>query len=202
MLLRKLKPDQKGFTIPELVLVMAISIMVSLTFLTFFTNAFKGYLGLQSDGTAFSELASQSQRVAAVLRGLTDITEASADDITIYGYFFPSDTYVSYIHYYKNAAGTILYADVTPMTANPPIGTQITSETKTYTIISNLYKLNGVSTFVYLDSLGNPLPTPIASLHSIKGITINLAAPQTSQNSSGNASLSLEVSLRNRKSNL
>ena len=61
-------------------------------------------------------------RVATVLRGATDINSAASADITLYSYFYPTDTYVSLVHYYLQTSGKVtqLMADVTPLSANPP----------------------------------------------------------------------------------
>lgn len=192
----------RGFTLVEVLVTMLLVGIISTTAFTFFNTSFNQYLALQQDGMVFGDLAQSSQRIAQVLRGLTNITAASADGMTIYAYFYPNDTYVSLINYYKNADGTALYADVTPMTANPPNGTPIAANKKTYTIIGSLYKNAAVSTFVYQDSAGTTLALPIADLHTIKEITVNLAVPVKSPTASGNDAVSLLVSLRNRKTNL
>lgn len=196
------EPSQQGFTVPELIVVMVVIGLVVASMFTFLTASMKRYMALQQDGTAFGSLAAETQRVAAVLRGLTDISSASSDDITAYAYFYPTDTYVSIVHYYKNAAKTQLLADVTPMTANPPIGTPITANKKTYTIIPTLYANASTATFTYLDSLGNTLVTPISDLHTIKGIKITLSAPADTITKDATTTMSLQISLRNRKTNL
>jgi hypothetical protein len=197
--LNKSALEQKGLTIVEVVVAMALAGLMSITLFTFFNTSFSSYLALQKDGTNFSDLASQSARIANVMRGVTDIVSQSADDITCYAYFAPNDTYVSLIHYYKNAGNTKMYADVTRMTSNPPVGTPINSTKKTFTIIDSFYQSASVKTFVYLDDSGAALPSPITDEHTIKGIQINLAATG-SDNS--NQAISLQVSLRNRKMNL
>jgi prepilin-type N-terminal cleavage/methylation domain-containing protein len=197
---RQLK--ERGFTLVELLVVIVMIGIVSTGVYTFINTSVSQYLALQSDGMLFGDLASQSQRIAQVLRGLTDITQATATDITAYAYFAPNDANVSQVHYYKNIAGTVLYADVTPMTANPPSGSLITTSKQTYTIISNFYSAPGVSTFVYLDSSGNPLAMPVSDLHTIKNIQINLAVPSKSPSANGNEAVSIQVNLRNRKTNL
>jgi prepilin-type N-terminal cleavage/methylation domain-containing protein len=198
---KSLHHAQKGFTLVEIVVVIALIGVISTTAFTFFTTSVNQYLSLQQDGIVFGDLAMQSQRVAQVLRGLTDINSATASDMVVYAYFYPNDANASLIHYYKNVAGTTLYADVTPLTANPPIGTPIIAQKKTYTIISTLFQ-GSVSTFVYLDSYGTTLTLPIADLHTIKEIQVNLAVPVKSPTASGNDAISLLVSLRNRKTNL
>jgi type II secretory pathway pseudopilin PulG len=191
---------QQGYTLVELLVVFILIIIISGTFYTFFKTNLFTYLNLQKDASGFTDLASQSQRIGNVLRGATDISSVADDDLTIYGYFYPTDAYVSLIHYYRNAQDTILYADVTPMTANPPIGTPITVKKKTYTVIPSFKPVAGVKLFQYLDASGNVLGLPISDLHTIKGIRINLAVPTAI--GGGNQSMTLDVSLRNRKTNL
>lgn len=194
------KPLTAGFTLVELLITISLVAILFISFGTFFTNYLILYSKYQQDSGNFSELANESQRVASVLRGLTDITEESSNDITVYAYFSPVDTYVSQVHYYLNGTGTKLMADVTPMTANPPTGTLITAQTKTYTIISNYYQATGVNLFNYYDASDTILPTPITDEHSIIDIQVNLAEPGT--HTKTGQQLSVTVSLRNRKTNL
>ena len=194
--------NENGFTLIEMLITMILVTILSVASYTFISTSTSQYLALQQDGVVFGDLASQSQRIAQVLRGLTDITVASADEITMYAYFYPQDAYTSLVHYYKSADGKILYADVTPMTSNPPIGTPITASKKTYTIISPFYAPAGVSTFTYLDPYGIELTMPISDLHTIKEIKVTLAVPVKAPTVNGNDSISLLVSLRNRKTNL
>jgi hypothetical protein len=120
--------------------------------------------------------------------------------LTIYAYFSPNDTYVSLVHYY--VSGSTLLADTTHMTANPPIGNPITSSKVTSTIISNFQLVNGVNTFDYLDASGATLSLPISDLNSIKSIRVNLAVPSSGPIANSYSTISTQVSLRNRKTNL
>ncbi len=192
---------QAGFTITELLISMLIMAVIGTTFLVFFKSSFFNYLNLQTDATALTQLSTQSARVATVLRGTTGITSVAANDFQGYSYFYPSDAYVSVIHYYLSTSGgvTKLMADVTPMSANPPIGSPQTAEKRTYTIIDNFYQPGGTNLFTYLDSSDNALSLPISDLKTIKGIRVSLAAKGSNQS---NQALSVEVSLRNRKTNL
>jgi len=164
------------------------------------SSSFDQYLNLQQSGTQFGGMALESEKVGAVLRGVTGINSATATDLQIYGYFSPNDTYVSLIHYY--ISGTKLLCDVTHMTANPPIGTTIPSSKLTYTILSNYYPVNGVNLFNYLDDTGAVLPFPITDLNSINGITVTLSVPTNGPSGNSYSTLSTTVSLRNRKTNL
>jgi hypothetical protein len=98
--------------------------------------------------------------------------------------------------------GKQLLADVTRMTSNPPVGAENPDTKHTYTIINNFYQASGVSTFVYLDSTGAELSQPISDLKTIKGIRVTLAVPGGNLNNNSNQTISVQVSLRNRKTNL
>ena len=189
-----------GFTLPELLIVISLVAIVFITFASFFTNYLILYSKYQQDAGNFKELANQSQRIADVLRGLTDITSESANSLTAYAYFSPADTYTSQVSYYLNTAGTAVMVDVTPMNANPPIGTLITASKKTYTIISNYYQPPGGSLFGYYDASGTALGLPISDEHSIMEIQVNLAEPGS--HTTKGQTLSITLSLRNRKTNL
>jgi len=175
--------------------------VIGTTFLVFFKSSIFNYLNLQADATNVTEINAEAMRVSTVLRGITTINSAAANDISIYSYFYPSDTYVSLVHYYLQTSGGItkLFADVTPMTANPPTGTLITASEKTYTIIDNYYQPSGGTLLTYLDSNGNALTLPITDLQTIKGVQVNLAAKGSN---GSNQALNVQVSLRNRKTNL
>ena len=91
-------------------------------------------------------------------------------------------------------------ADVTPMTANPPIGTPITASKVTYTIMNNYYQAPGTSLFTYYDVTGATLTLPLSDEHSIIEIQVKLSEPVA--RFSNGQSLNVTVSLRNRKTNL
>lgn len=193
--------NQQGFTLVELLISITLIAVIGTTFLVFFKSDLIGYLNLQSDATGLTQLDTQAARVANVVRGLTNITSADANDLVIYSYFYPSDTYVSQVHYYFQTTGSNkqLLADVTPMSANPPTGTLLTNKKRTYTVIDNFYQPNGSSLFTYLGASGSALSLPITDLQTIKSIQVNLA---TKTSNGGNQAINLQVSLRNRKTNL
>lgn len=176
--------------------------VLSVVFYTGFNTSFREYLYLQKTGTQFAEMATSAQRLANVLRGSTDIITVDNNDLTVYAYFYPSDQYVSQVRYYLNSTNTVLYADVTPMSTNPPAGTPVTANKKTYTIISNYYKATGTDLFTFLDSSGATLTLPVSDQHIIKGIKVNLVVPGADGAGTTNKTITLTVGLRNRKTNL
>lgn len=192
----------RGFSLAELVIALSIIGIAVVIMYPFFNTTLQQYFTLEQEGLTFGQLSTQSQRVAKVLRGATDVTQALSTEVTVYAYFAPNDTYVSLIHYYKNAAGNRLLADITPMSANPPNGTLLTAQKRTATIIDNFYSSPTVNTFEYLDASGGILTPPIADLHTIKGMRVSLAVPITIPSQSGNDTITIQVSLRNRKTNL
>jgi prepilin-type N-terminal cleavage/methylation domain-containing protein len=193
--------SQHGFTIVELLASMTLMAIIALIFLVFFKSVLFDYLNLQEDATSLTQLSSQEMRVATVLRGLTQITSAGNSSLTLYSYFYPSDTYESLVNYYLQTTNgtTELLANVTPMTANPPIGTPITAQEQTYTIISNYYQAAGSNLFTYFDGSSNTLTPPISDLETIKSVQISMATPLSNH---GEQTLQVRVSLRNMKTNL
>jgi len=194
------KLSSQGYTLVELLVSMTLLVIIGMVFLVFFKSALFSYLNLQTDASNFTELSSQEMRISSVIRGLTTINSASANDLSIYAYFYPNDTYESLTHYYLNQSGntTKLMVDVTPMSANPPIGTPLTAQEKTYTLLDSFYKPSGSSLFTYFDNGGNQLTPPISNLDTVEAIRVNLG---TTVSSGGNQSLQVQMSLRNRTTN-
>jgi prepilin-type N-terminal cleavage/methylation domain-containing protein len=196
------KPNQSGFTITELTIVIVLISIVGIVFFTVTNNSINQYLSLQKDSVQFGDLALHSQKIAGVLRGITEISIADGNEITCYAYFAPNDTYVSLVNYYLNDTNTKLLADVTPMTANPPTGTPITDETITHTIIDKYAYSEENDIFEYYDASGNAIESPVSNLNIIKGIQVNLTVPSEGPIDNSSSTISTMVSLRNRKTNL
>lgn len=196
-----MKHAQHGFTVLELIIVILVGGIISTLMFNFFNGSYVSYLKLQEDSIKFSDLSLQSQRVTKVLRGSTDVLEATANAITVYAYFTPRDNVVSKIRYYRDLTAGSLKADITPMSSAPPIGTPITAQMTTYTIIAKLHVASGTDVFEYLNSAGGSLGT-VTNLRDVKGIRINLAVPPTAFATTKNTTITSEVALRNRKTNL
>lgn len=180
--------------------VIVLSGIVMTTLYTAFQSSFISYLGLQKDASSLTELSYQSQRIAKVVRGATNLDTVAANEMVFYAYFAPTDAYVSKVRYYLSADSKKLYVDIIPMTANPPIGELITADKRSYTLIENFRQSPGQTLFNYLNSQGQPLTLPVSDLNAIKGIRINLATEHGYQDA--NQVNSVQVSLRNRKTNL
>ncbi len=197
------KTDQKGFTIVELAVVIVLVGILSTGIYAFFNTSFSQYLGLQQESSTYNDLAYQTQRVSTVVRTATDIVSASQNDLTLYAYFWPNDSYVSLVHYYLASGNTKLMAEVTPMSANPPQGSPLSDQAKTYTILENYFYQPSISLFEYLDSAGSVLGLPINDLYTVKGVRVNMAVPnRTVVPTTTSSTISVQVTLRNRKTNL
>jgi len=188
---------QRGFTIVELVIVTAITSIIMVLLYSVFVGSFNNYLALQTDAVKFNDLSSQTQRITRILRGATDVLEATPNSITVYAYFSPRDNVVSKIRYYVSSSQ--LKADITPMTSAPPVGTPQTAQMKTYVIIEKID--TSASPFDYLDSAGNSLGT-VTNLRDVKGIEVTITIPATKLATVKPTTLQVSVSLRNRKTNL
>ncbi len=193
--------NQKGFTILELVIVITLIGMLSTIFLVVFKSTIFNYLGLQKQATSFGQMSAQADRIANVLRGATSIEAAGDNDLTVYAYFYPSDAFVSQVRYYVTTSNGVkrLYADLTPMTANPPLGTLETAKKKSLLLIDNFYQSTGKKLFAYLNANGALITTPVSDLAVVKTVQISLS---TEVDNGGVQDIDVQILLRNKKNNL
>lgn len=190
-----------GFSLVEMLVVMSLIGILTVTFYTLFVTSFTGYLNLQKQSSSFTQATIHSSRVANVIRGLTDITIAKDSELEVFAYFYPSDAYVSKVRYYTTTVnGTQqLRADLTPMTADPPIGTPITAQMRTLTIIESFYTPVNTPLFTYINAANAVLTTPVTDFSAIKSVKIQMS---TKVDTLEKQSISTQVMLRNRKTNL
>ncbi len=192
--------EEQGFTILEMVIVITLIGALSVIFFVVFKTTLVSYIDLQKQATSFGQLSTQAERIANVLRGTTSISNASDNELTVYTYFYPSDAYVSQVRYYVvNGATKRLYADLTPMSANPPLGTLQTDKKKSFVVIDNFYQSSSGKLFTYMNAVGATLPAPVTDLSVVKTIQINLAAQLENMRSQD---INVQVLLRNKKNNL
>ena len=197
------KPSkQSGITITELLVVLIASSILLTTLYVFTSNSINDFMRLQAEGLAHNKLSENSTRITKVMRGINQIEVAEADTITAYSYFAPHDLYTSKIRYYLNANQDKLLAEVTPMTANYPIGTLLTNQTRTVTIIDGFKKVPNKDTFMYYDGELTQLTSPVTEKQTIKNITVQLFVKKYKSTNPDYVSTISSVNLRNRKSNL
>jgi prepilin-type N-terminal cleavage/methylation domain-containing protein len=196
------RKDKRGLTLTELIVVMGIMSGLLVTVYVFTSSTISSFMQLQAEGLARSKLADGSFRLTKVLRGIDYIESANSDTITAYSYFAPNDQYTSKIRYYLNGPQDKLLAEVTPMTADYPIGTLLTAQTRTVTVIDNFVKLAGEPTFKYYDSVLNELTSPVSDASAIKNISVNLFVKRYKEVPTKYVSTDVMVNLRNRKTNL
>jgi len=199
MLSRK---QQSGITIVELLVVLIASSILLTTLYVFTSNSINDFMRLQAEGLAHNKLSESSTRITKVIRGINQIEVAEADTITAYSYFAPHDTYTSKIRYYLNDNQDKLLAEVTPMTADYPIGSLITNQTRTVTVIDGFKKVPNKDTFMYYDGESNQLLSPVTEKQAIKNITLQLFVKKYESSNPDYVSTISSVNLRNRKSNL
>lgn len=192
--------NSSGFTLVELLVVISLSAIAVASLSSFFLNYIVSFSHYQTDAGNYTQLSTQAIRVSQVLRGITDIVSATSNDIVLYAYFSPNDSYVSQVHYYISNNGKSLSAEVTPLSANPPNGTLLTAQKRTSVIISNYYQAPSTNLFNYYDASGSQISAPVSDEHSVDQIQVNLTTKAT-YNSSGQP-LSITVGLRNRKTAL
>lgn len=195
--------NNRGLTFVELIVVIVMSSFLAIIISTFIVRTFTIFFDLQTQGLAQSKVTDASFRISKVFRGITYIENAEANTITGYTYFAPNDQYTSKITYYLNSSTNKVMAEVTPMTADYPIGSLLNGEKRTVTIIDNYYPVNGLSLFQYYNANYDALSAPVTDKQSIKNITVNLQSGyNTNKNNGKYTSSSISVNLRNRKTNL
>lgn len=195
--------SNQGFTIVEL-LVVTILIAVTIVLTSFLiSDSFTKFMRLQVEGIEFGRVSMNTQRVAQVIRGATELVSADGTDLRLNSYFSPNDNVQSQIHYYtvKNPDNKFytLKAEVTPYDVNPPIGTLQTNNTREYTITER-YLANPIPLFRYFSATDTEYTTvPLTNPSTVKAIQVTIIDPSMSNQTSTST---IKVTMRNKKTNL
>jgi hypothetical protein len=177
---------------------MVLTTMIAIPLVIFTYKGLTSYEFLQAQSNTSIELSTLSERIAKVLRGTTGIAAASANTLTIYGFFSPADTEVKKIRYFIN--GTNLNIGVTkPDSASQPYTYNNYPEVITTTRVDLAMGAN--SMFIYYDDAGNVLPNGFAT-SQIRAIGMYVAANPRTKQLSVPIAVSTRVTLRNFKTNL
>lgn len=198
MSLRKTWDAQGGYSLVELLVVITLTTLIAVPLVVFSYKGLTSYEFLQAQSNTSTELSGLSQRMAKVIRGSTNILDAQANTLTLYGYFSPADTEVKKIRYF--ISGTNLNIGVTrPDSASQPYTYNNNPEVITTTRIDLAMQSNPM--FTYYDETGAQLPNGFAN-SQIKEIGIYVAANPRTKQLGVPVALSTRITLRNFKTNL
>ncbi len=188
----------EGYTLLELIFVIGITGMMTLALVSFVVTTSRGYQYLDHQSRAAVDLSNTLNRVSKVIRGTTDVIDAQANTLTIYGYFSPNDAVVKKIRYFKS--GNKLMVGVIPPTGAGPNYTYNQSDEEVSVLQDNL-SMGSSSIFTYYDASGTQLTGTFATTQ-IKQIGLNMAInpkPTILEKPISNQTI---VTLRNKKVNL
>ena len=188
----------EGYTLLELIFVIGITGMMTLALVSSVVTTSRGYQYLDHQSRAAVDLSNTLNRVSKVIRGTTDVIDAQANTLTIYGYFSPNDAVVKKIRYFKS--GNKLMVGVIPPTGAGPNYTDNQSDEEVSVLQDNL-SMGSSSIFTYYDASGTQLTGTFATTQ-IKQIGLNMAInpkPTILEKPISNQTI---VTLRNKKVNL
>ncbi len=194
----KLRLDEAGYSLIELLVVMVLTTMIAIPLVIFTYKGLTSYEFLQAQSNTSIELSTLSERIAKVLRGTTGIVSAGPNTLTIYGFFSPADTEVKKIRYF--ISGTNLNIGVTkPDSASQPYTYNNYAEVITTTRVD--LSMGATPMFVYYDDSGNVLSSGFAT-SQIRAVGLYVAANPRTKQLSVPIAVSTRVTLRNFKTNL
>lgn len=190
--------SEAGYSLVELLVAMTLTSILAVPLVIFTYKGMTSYEVLQAQSNTSLELSSLSARIGKVVRGTTGVEAASANSLTIYGYFSPQDTVIKKIRYF--ISGTNLNIGVTPPTGTAPNYTYSPADEVVTTTRIDL-AMGSNAMFTYYDDLGNVLPNGF-STGQIKAIGIYVAANPRVKQLNVPLSVGTRVTLRNFKTNL
>lgn len=194
MLFRK---KESGMTIIELLVTMVMIAILSPLILGFFWSAVNNFLKIQTTAALVSKETQALTRIEQVLRGGTQITNATATSLTIYAYFSPADSTLSQVTYTYDAPSSTIKVDQIPASGTAPNYTYNQSDKKTITILSGVKLKN--SLFTYEDAIGGTGPFDNSTYQNIKMINIDIYG--TVAGNTATTQVKSSVLLRNRRVN-
>lgn len=189
---------QGGYTLLELIFVIGITGMMTLAIMGFVINSSRGYQYLDHQSRAAVDLSNTLNRVSKVIRGTTDVVDAQANTLTIYGYFSPNDAVVKKIRYFKS--GNKLMVGVIPPTGAGPNYTYNPSDEEV-SVLQDYISMDSTPIFTYYDATGTQL-TGAFAITQIKQIGLNMAINPKPTILEKPISSQTVVTLRNKKVNL
>ncbi len=189
---------ESGYTLLELIFVIGITGMMTLTIVGFVVSSSRGYQYLDHQSRAAVDLSNTLNRVSKVIRGTTDVVDAQSNTLTIYGYFSPNDAVVKKIRYFKN--GNKLMVGVIPPTGSAPNYTYNQADEEV-SVLQDYLSMGSTPIFTYFDASGNQLTGSFA-ITQIKQIGLEMAINPKPTILEKPISTKTVVTLRNKKVNL
>lgn len=189
---------QAGFTLLELIVVIAIAAIMIVGVGNFIVNALASYQYLQAQGDAAVDQTALVDRMANVIRGATSIVTAQGNTLTLYAYFSPADAVVDQVTY--TVTGSTLQVSVIPPSGTAPNYTYNPASAKT-TTLSTHFTDSPQPVFTYYDATGTQLPTGF-NVSQINQIGIYLSTNPNTAKLPQSIVIQTRVTLRNMKTNL
>ncbi len=185
----------RGFTIIELLVVMSMIAIIMPLVTTFFWTTINNFLRVQQASLLVANETRVIGRIEQVVRSGTQIDAASANQLTIYAYFSPTDSVLSKVTYNYNATQKTLTVDKILATGTAPNYTYNVANKVTATLLSGVTLVSDL--FSYEDAVGGTGPFDTTTYQNIKIVDIRLNGKVTGNTAP--TDISSSVLLRNRR---
>ena len=195
---RKLRLDQRGFTLLEFLVVLSITGMIAGPLALFFINGVKSYNLIDMQTNTSTEVVTLSGKITSVIRNATSVSAAADNSLTIIAYAKPTDTVVSQYRYFLS--GNRLNVGVTPASGAAPNYTYPAANEVIKTLRSDL-AMAGTPLFTYYDETDTQLTGTIDAT-SVTQVGLYLAVNPNTIQFKKPIIITNQVSIRNLKTNL
>ena len=195
---RKLRLDQRGFTLLEFLVVLSITGMIAGPLALFFINGVKSYNLIDMQTNTSTEVVTLSGKITSVIRNATSVSAAADNSLTIIAYAKPPDTVVSQYRYFLS--GNSLNVGVTPASGAAPNYTYPAANEVIKTLRSDL-AMAGTPLFTYYDETDTQLTGTIDAT-SVTQVGLYLAVNPNTIQFKKPIIITNQVSIRNLKTNL